>query len=105
MTLDDATELCKDLGCVIHFRKNTAFWGNIDLEIITPHKTKLFIASDRGEWLCYVKKELFGIDRLVPLGQVLKTPAARTFPSLPATVDFIKANLHLIEKKHRHRKN
>ena len=57
MDLNTVKKLCSGLGEVEMFDVNERVFGNIELEISTPNKTRLYITSDRGEFTCFVKKK------------------------------------------------
>lgn len=95
MNLGEVKLICKDLGNVKKFSQNTELFGNIDLELITLGKISLHISSDRGEFLCYVKKGM----HLIPIENIINSDESTTFASLSEVVNYLKDNLGLIEAK------
>ncbi len=95
MNLNDVKLIFKDLGNIKKFSQNTEFFGNIDLELITFGKVQLYISSDRGEFLCYVKKG----SHLIPIDRIIHSDGVTTFASLLEVVNYLKDNLRLIETK------
>lgn len=95
MNLSEVKLICKDLGNVKKFSQNTELFGNIDLELITFEKISLYISSDRGEFLCYVKKGI----HLIPIDNIIDSDGSITFTSLLEVVNYLKDNLRLIETK------
>lgn len=96
MDLDTVKKICKGLGNVQKFNENSSFFGNIELEIRTPNNTELYIVSDRGEFLCYVKKKR-SLQKLVSLSDVINNTSRIQFNSLKSVIDYLKSNIHIIE--------
>lgn len=98
MDIELIKKLCKGLGVIKKFSKNYEFFGNVELEIETPHKTVLSIISDRGIFSCYVVKKTILHNRLVPVDRIIKCNKNATFNSLEATIDYLKNHLEKIEE-------
>lgn len=90
-------ELCKGLGEVKRYRVNHDFFGNIELEIETPHKTTLKIISDRGVFSCYVVKRAFLHDQPIPIDRMIDCTKDNAFSSLEEAIDYLKEHLDLVE--------
>lgn len=90
-------ELCKGLGEVKGYRVNHDFFGNIELEIETPHKTTLKIISDRGVFSCYVVKRAFLHNQSVPMDRIIDCNKDNAFDSLEEAIDYLKEHLDMVE--------
>ena len=99
MNLDYIRAVCSELGEVRSLNCCDNVFGNIEVEIITLNGTRLYIASDRGEYLCYVKRNRFFIEHLVPINALLNIPQNKVYTSLVDIVNFVKTNLTAIESK------
>ena len=97
MDLNSVKSLCTGLGEVAKFNENTAVFGNVELEIITPNrKTRIYITSDRGELSCYVRKRGSFTKKMIPLDYILNVTGKGE--SLTDLIDYLKSNIHEIEK-------
>lgn len=94
----DVEKKCKDLGVIKKYTVDRSFFGNIELEIETPHKVLLYVRSDRGEFSCYVIKRrfLYG-KKFVSIADILKCDRNISFGSLESAIDYLKSNLEIIE--------
>lgn len=98
MDIKYVRELCKSFGIVKNFRKNDAFFGNIELEIETPRKTRLSIISDRGLFSCYVMRKGLLLSKRKPFDKEANGENKNEFSSLEEAIDYLKRNLDIIEK-------
>ena len=98
MDINAVKQLCIGLGQIQRFNKNSSCFGNIELEICTPNKTTIYITSDRGEFLCYVKRKKHFTHHLTPLNNILNVATKMTFFSLAEIISFLKSNILEIEK-------
>ncbi|MBQ8184211.1 MAG: hypothetical protein IJ036_00325 [Lachnospiraceae bacterium] len=99
MDLKTVKELCMGLGEVETFKENPEFFGNMELMIRTPKQTGLCIVSDRGEFLCYVQKELLFAKKQISLSQILEAEDSVCFASLEEAINYLKAHIQVIEKQ------
>lgn len=98
MDADIIEKLCKSLGKVIKFKEDNEFFGNIELVIETPRKTRFCIISDRGEISCYVIKRLPWGDKYVPIENIMKTNQKKNYNSIETAIVYLKNNLVIFEK-------
>lgn len=96
MDINYVKDLCKSVGLVKDFKKNTAVFGNMELEIETPRHTTLRVVSDRGIFSCFVIKKGF-LNRILADETKVNLSENVTFHTLEATIEYLKENLPAIE--------
>ena len=97
MHFDQVQLICKKIGKVISYKEDKAFFGNIDLKLVTSGNKILYIVSDRGEFSCYLIEDCLFFEKQIPISKVIDgVVQEQIFSSFNLMIDYLESNIAVI---------
>ena len=97
MNVDQVQLVCKKIGKVISYKEDKAFFGNIELKLVTSGNKNLYIVSDRGEYSCYLIEDSFFFAKQIPISKVIDGVLQdQIFSSFKLMIDYLESNIAVI---------